>query len=102
MGRGRKEEGIERKIMQMLLSGVRITRVHRGWKIIADSVIAVLRALTQNKGKCCHVKQDPRFTPNKSIKILGSKRETKPACSLFVFFFFSGGWYSTIANLEAH
>lgn len=87
--------------MQMFLSGVRTRRIHRGWKTTADSVIVVLRALTQNKGKSCHAKQDPWPTPYKSIKIMGRQRETKPACCLFVFFFFSEGWYSTTGNLEA-
>lgn len=64
-------------------------RVHRGWKIIADSMIVVLRALPQNKGKRCHVKQDPHLTPYNSIKILGGERETKPAYSPFSFFFLS-------------
>lgn len=39
--------------MQMLLSAVGTSRAHRGWKIIADGVIAVLRALTQHKGRRC-------------------------------------------------
>lgn len=72
--------------MQIFLRGVRTMRVHRGCKIIADNVIVVLGALTQNKGKRCHVKQDPYLTPYKSIKILG--REKQNLLVLFCFLLF--------------
>lgn len=62
-------------------------------------MIAVLRALTQDKGKSHHVKRDPQLTPNKSIKVSWRERETNPACPLLFFFF--EGQYSKIGNLEA-
>lgn len=85
---------IERKIMQMLLSAVGTMKVHRGWKIIADDVIAFLR--TQYKRKSCHVKQDPQVSPSR--RYWGRKGKQ----TLLVLFFFFEGWYSKIGNLGAH
>lgn len=52
-GQERGETGMERKITQVLLSSVGTVRIHRGSKIMADGVVAFLRALIRYKRKSC-------------------------------------------------
>jgi len=105
LGTARKDGGIERKIMQMLLRAVGTTMVHRGCKKIADGLIADLRALTQYSRKSCYIKQDPRLTPNKRTTLhnnIGEGEGNKPCLSCVVVVFFFEGWYSKIGNLEVY